>query len=149
MESLSLSDKIQCSEPAAKMLHEQAPDLPLRRRGKVAVKGKGNMVTYWVGERPSARRTPNFKGQPMVNFAGDIVTPSPIPGSLLTPSPRLGRFATNALDLETSRTQDSKKEIETPPEATKEAPHRDLPPNQIRRNSLSDGPSHDEARMRN
>jgi hypothetical protein len=49
MESLSMSGKVQCSEVSAKLLKEQAPEFPLRRRGKVAVKGKGHMTTYWVG----------------------------------------------------------------------------------------------------
>jgi guanylate cyclase len=49
MEHLSISGKIQCSEVSAKLLKEQAPKFPLRRRGKVAVKGKGHMTTYWVG----------------------------------------------------------------------------------------------------
>lgn len=50
MESLSVSGRIQCSDAAARILKEQAPDFPLRKRGKVAVKGKGHMTTYWVGE---------------------------------------------------------------------------------------------------
>jgi serine/threonine protein kinase len=49
MESMSESGRIHCSESAARVLKEQAPDLQVRRRGKVAVKGKGNMITYWVG----------------------------------------------------------------------------------------------------
>lgn len=49
MEGLSVSGRIHCSEAAARLLKEQAPDLQVRKRGKVAVKGKGNMVTYWVG----------------------------------------------------------------------------------------------------
>ena len=50
MESNSYSGKIHCSEASAKLLKEQAPDLPLTKRGKVNVKGKGSMTTYWVGE---------------------------------------------------------------------------------------------------
>jgi class 3 adenylate cyclase len=50
MESNSYSQKIQCSEASAELLKVQAPDMPLTRRGKIAVKGKGNMTTYWVGE---------------------------------------------------------------------------------------------------
>jgi hypothetical protein len=49
MEHLSISGKIQCSEVSAKLLKEQAHEFPLSRRGKVAVKGKGHMTTYWVG----------------------------------------------------------------------------------------------------
>lgn len=70
MESLSLSGRIQCSDAAAKLLKEQAPDLPLMRRGKVAVKGKGNMVTYWVGKTEIAPLTTGAydEPRPLVNF---------------------------------------------------------------------------------
>ena len=49
MESNSASGRIHCSEVSAKMLKTQAPEFPIRRRGKVTVKGKGKMTTYWVG----------------------------------------------------------------------------------------------------
>merc|ERR1719215_768311 len=49
MESNSIVDRIHCSETSAKLLKEQAPDIPIHRRGKVEVKGKGYMTTYWVG----------------------------------------------------------------------------------------------------
>ena len=52
MEGLSTRDGIQCSEASARLLKEQAPDFPLRRRGRIAVKGKGQMMTYWVGNPP-------------------------------------------------------------------------------------------------
>jgi hypothetical protein len=74
MESLSVSGKIQCSEVSAILLIEQAPEFPLRRRGKVAVKGKGHMTTYWVGssmpnedsDHGSASRT--FDDKSVVGF---------------------------------------------------------------------------------
>jgi guanylate cyclase len=74
MESLSVSGKIQCSEVSAILLKEQEPEFPLRRRGKVAVKGKGHMTTYWVGsstikeesDHGSASRT--FDDNPVVGF---------------------------------------------------------------------------------
>lgn len=74
MESLSQSGKIQCSEAAAKLLKEQAPDMPLRRRGKIAVKGKGNMATYFVGEgllreREDGSFSRTFNETPVVAFA--------------------------------------------------------------------------------
>lgn len=50
MESNSFSGKIHCSEAAAEILKVQAPLMPLHKRGKLAVKGKGTMTTYWVGE---------------------------------------------------------------------------------------------------
>ena len=53
MESNSSSRKILCSDTAAKLLKEQAPDIPVIKRGKIGVKGKGEMCTYWVAPPPS------------------------------------------------------------------------------------------------
>ena len=50
MESNSLGSKILCSEFSYKLLLQQAPDMPVKRRGKIPVKGKGDMTVYWVGE---------------------------------------------------------------------------------------------------
>lgn len=72
MEGLSTSDRIQCSAASARMLKLQAPELPLRRRGKISVKGKGDMVTYWVGKEParaeSTRYPKGFDRKPVVAF---------------------------------------------------------------------------------
>mmetsp|Transcript_25785 Transcript_25785/g.76132 ORF Transcript_25785/g.76132 Transcript_25785/m.76132 type:complete len:1240 (-) Transcript_25785:267-3986(-) len=50
MESNSLPGRIQCSDVAAKLLQQQAPEMPIVHRGKISVKGKGEMDTYWVNE---------------------------------------------------------------------------------------------------
>jgi hypothetical protein len=50
MESNSRPGRIHCSEDAAVILQEQAPNMPLQQRGKIQVKGKGLMLTYWVGK---------------------------------------------------------------------------------------------------
>jgi guanylate cyclase len=74
MESLSASGKVQCSETSAVLLKEQAPDFPLKKRGKVAVKGKGHMTTYWVGnsmpkKNPDGGSTSRaFDDKPAVGF---------------------------------------------------------------------------------
>jgi guanylate cyclase len=73
MESLALSGRVQCSEASAKILKEQAPDFPLRKRGKVAVKGKGNMTTFWVGgatQKDEADKSTSmaFDEQPVIAF---------------------------------------------------------------------------------
>ncbi|CAJ1957895.1 unnamed protein product [Cylindrotheca closterium] len=70
MESLSVSGRIQCSDAAAKLLKEQAPGLPLFKRGKVAVKGKGSMVTHWVGKGENAPVVAGHfdEPRPLVNF---------------------------------------------------------------------------------
>jgi len=75
MESLSTSDRIQCSEHSARILKEQAPDFPLKRRGKVAVKGKGQMVTYWAGRNLNMSRSrsnsPGFDSKSIVEFQAE------------------------------------------------------------------------------
>lgn len=53
MESNSIVNKIHCSERAAKILREQNPYIPLKSRGVITVKGKGEMCTYWVNEGSS------------------------------------------------------------------------------------------------
>lgn len=49
MESNSLRNRILCSEKSYNLLREQAPDILTHKRGKIAVKGKGDMTVYWVG----------------------------------------------------------------------------------------------------
>ena len=73
MESNSASRKIQCSDKSAKLLAVQAPNIPLVKRGKIGVKGKGDMTTYWVGETAKKDR---YKGKdlsdrPRVDFEAD------------------------------------------------------------------------------
>jgi class 3 adenylate cyclase len=51
MESNSKANRIMCSEASFNLLQEQAPDISWRRRGKIAIKGKGEMVVYWIGEQ--------------------------------------------------------------------------------------------------
>lgn len=49
MESNSVARRIHCSEVSAKLLRKQAPEILLIKRGKVGIKGKEDMTTYWVG----------------------------------------------------------------------------------------------------
>ena len=55
MESNSAMNRINCSEEAAKHLKEQAPEIPLKPRGLVSIKGKGEMNCFWVNEKGSAK----------------------------------------------------------------------------------------------
>ncbi len=48
MESNSEAGKIHCSERAATILRQQSPNIVLEPRGKITVKGKGEMFTFWV-----------------------------------------------------------------------------------------------------
>jgi len=50
MESNSKANRIHCSKAAAKLLQVQGPEIPLKSRGFVSVKGKGEMETYWVND---------------------------------------------------------------------------------------------------
>ena len=56
MESNSKVDRIHCPRAAAKLVQQQCPELPLKSRGKVNIKGKGVMLTYWVNEGGMAKR---------------------------------------------------------------------------------------------
>lgn len=49
METNSEAGKILCSHASAEILKVQAPSLAIKLRGKIKVKGKGQMMTYWVG----------------------------------------------------------------------------------------------------
>jgi len=48
MESASVANHILCTERAAKVVREQAPQIPVRLRGTIPVKGKGELAAYWV-----------------------------------------------------------------------------------------------------
>jgi class 3 adenylate cyclase len=50
MESNSKVNRIHCSSAAAEILMEQHPDMPLKSRGLIHIKGKGEMHTFWVNE---------------------------------------------------------------------------------------------------
>ena len=50
MESNSQANRIHCSKNAADCLKVQYPELPLRSRGNISIKGKGEMHTFWVNE---------------------------------------------------------------------------------------------------
>ena len=48
MESNSLPLKIQCSQETANVLAKRHPQIPCTYRGRIPIKGKGEMPTYWV-----------------------------------------------------------------------------------------------------
>ena len=51
MESNSEPLHIQCSEQSALILKEKHPEIPCVLRGRIQVKGKGEMTTYWVHKK--------------------------------------------------------------------------------------------------
>lgn len=54
MESSSERNRIQCSKPTRDLIRRQMPQMSISLRGKIPIKGKGNMITYWVNEKPNA-----------------------------------------------------------------------------------------------
>ena len=50
METNSAANRILCSERSYRLLRDQAPGIYTKRRGKIQVKGKGDMNVYWVGD---------------------------------------------------------------------------------------------------
>jgi len=56
MESNSQKNRIHCSEAAALLIRKQSLEMPLQSRGKIEVKGKGLMRTFWVNEGNRSRR---------------------------------------------------------------------------------------------
>ena len=61
MESNSKANRIQCSKASATLLEVQCPEIALRRRGKIAIKGKGRMQTFWVDEEGERRRSSDIR----------------------------------------------------------------------------------------
>ena len=51
MESNSKAGRIQCSDRCASVLQLQYPDVSLTSRGAIQIKGKGEMVTFFVGSQ--------------------------------------------------------------------------------------------------
>jgi len=58
MESTSFAGYIQCAEATANLISTQDPSVNLIYRGSVEVKGKGKMITYWIGKAPPASCLP-------------------------------------------------------------------------------------------
>lgn len=58
MESNSKVNRIHCSGDAAEFLKRQCPEMPLKCRGVIPIKGKGDMLTFWVNESEPVRVAP-------------------------------------------------------------------------------------------
>ena len=91
MESNSQANRILCSERSYRILKEQAPEVTTRRRGKIEVKGKGQMVVYWVGDtllaarRAQRRRNVAFEEDSNSSFDDELLEDfESIKGSLTT-----------------------------------------------------------------
>ena len=71
MESNSQKNRIHCSEASASLLRKQCPRMPIYPRGKIAVKGKGEMKTFWIHTEGSfsSKDTKNGKIRSLLNPA--------------------------------------------------------------------------------
>lgn len=86
MESNSTANRILCSERSCKLLRRQAPKMMIKKRGKIHVKGKGEMTTYWVGDNllnkdnsnKSFRRSIDFFQQDSGEFTSPEAAPTPV-----------------------------------------------------------------------
>ena len=76
MESNSKVNRIHCSSDSQDYLREQCPEIPLKSRGMVAIKGKGDMHTFWVnetgdgGEKKRPSKAMNKAMSEMLEFLG-------------------------------------------------------------------------------
>jgi len=67
MESNSLPGRIQCTETAAKLVMQQAPQIKVTCRGKIPIKGKGEMTTYWIGDYEKVMVPPTVQSGPQLH----------------------------------------------------------------------------------
>ena len=79
MEQNSEANRIHCSDKAAKLLRRQQCRYPIEVRGRIDVKGKGLMKTYWVNanDDSAARRTP------LEQITVEAAAANPIPTTVL------------------------------------------------------------------
>ena len=88
MQSNSKPNRVLCSEYSHKLLREQAPELPTLKRGKIQVKGKGQMTVFWVGTALiSAGREPRQDKGKEVVFDLDDSTIDDQPDEVKCPAP--------------------------------------------------------------
>ena len=71
MESNSKENRILCSEKSLRLLREQAPGFYTKRRGQISVKGKGDMLVYWVGDTLINARKGRKERQVGFDLAGE------------------------------------------------------------------------------
>ena len=68
MESTSEKNRIQCSKTSFELLKKQIPELHLKPRGSIPVKGKGYMKTYWVNETMKGEERFNARQDATVQY---------------------------------------------------------------------------------
>lgn len=107
MESNSKVNRIHCSSAAAEILAKQAPKIPLRSRGMIPIKGKGEIHTYWVNEGSKSGVLEKKDTENMVGWAVPKRRPSMRKRpSLLGINP--GKSAANFFQKRRSKDKDSK-----------------------------------------
>lgn len=84
MESNSLSMRIQCSDRAADLLKQQAPEMELEPRGMIPIKGKGEMTTFFIKNQlpPKEKVASSEKEKAEVQVASEEkIETAPVEGS--------------------------------------------------------------------
>jgi class 3 adenylate cyclase len=76
MESNSEVNRIHCSLATAKLLAKQCPTMPLKSRGKINIKGKGLLHTYWVNEDGGGDH-PQLRSGSFSCSSGEVQAPPP------------------------------------------------------------------------
>ena len=68
MESTSEAGRIHCSRTSAELLQVQMPSISVHARGRIAVKGKGEIDTFWVSNNNDEQQR---QGMMMMGEDGD------------------------------------------------------------------------------
>ena len=81
MESNSRKNRIHCSERAAKLVKKQCPEICIKKRGKIQIKGKGEMKTFWINEKSKKRRATDQSAESNCSFASQQSAGSSVSGT--------------------------------------------------------------------
>ncbi|KAG7349928.1 adenylate and guanylate cyclase catalytic domain containing protein [Nitzschia inconspicua] len=123
MESNSVEGRIHCTHASAELLVQQAPDIAVTIRGKIKVKGKGKMRTYWVGAMDQTQVAATLDPVTEVN---DDTTNHEDDGNLLQDLPAVGDLGDlhshdgthNTHSVSLSTDDDDDPSYESPPSPT-------------------------------
>ena len=87
MESNSVKNRIQCSKESADLLVNQNCKYPIKSRGTIEVKGKGEMHTFWINEGVGSTRR-SKSSRKSINQQPETA-PSPRKSPTKAPSPKV------------------------------------------------------------
>jgi class 3 adenylate cyclase len=79
MESNSIKNRIHCSKAAADLLKKQNCIYPIKSRGIIEVKGKGEMETFWINEGDGAMKPKSMRLSWFADNEETKLEPVPLP----------------------------------------------------------------------